>query len=81
MEYNSLKTIGKIHGFDGEAGTIISQNAEFIFNLQNVKNPDNIQDSTFVSFYPSTVKFGNEIHNVAREVEALTKDEIKKLQK
>ena len=81
MEYNSLKTIGKIRGFDGEAGTIISQNAEFIFNLQNVKNPDNIQDSTFVSFYPSTVKFGNEIHNIAREVEALTKDEIKKLQK
>ncbi len=81
MEYNSLKTIGKIRGFDGEAGTIISQDAEFMFNLQNVKKTDNIQDSTFVSFYPSTVKFGNEIYNVAREVETLTKDEIKKLQK
>lgn len=80
MGYNSLKTIGKIRDFDGEAGTIISQNGEYIFNIKNVK-AGAIQNNVFVYFYPSTVKFGNETFKVAREVEIITKDEIKKLQK
>ena len=81
MEYNNRKEIGKIYDFDGEAGTIITRDNEFMFNIQNIKGCDNIQDSTLVSFYPSTVKFGNEIFNVAREIESLTKDDVKKLQK
>ena len=80
MEHNN-KTIGKIYGFDGEAGSIITKDNEYIFNIQNIKNTDNIQNNTFVSFYPSTVKFGNEIFKIAREIEALSKEDIKTLQK
>lgn len=80
MEYNNKK-IGKIYGFDGEAGSIITRDDEYIFNLQNIKKPDTIQDDTFVSFYPSTVKFGNETFKVAREIESLSKDDVKTLQK
>ena len=80
MEYNNKK-IGKIYGFDGEAGSIITKDDEYIFNLQNIKKPDTIQDDTFVSFYPSTVNFGNETFKVAREIESLQKDDIKTLQK
>lgn len=80
MEYNN-KQIGKIYDFDGEAGTIVTHDTEFMFNIQNIKGTDNIQESTLVSFYPSTVKFGNEIFNVAREIESLKKDDVKKLQK
>ena len=80
MEYNN-KTIGKIYGFDGEAGSIITKDDEYMFNLQNLKKPDSIQDDTFVSFYPSTVKFCNETFKVAREIESLSKDDVKTLQK
>lgn len=80
MEYNNKK-IGKIYDFDGEAGTIITRDSEYIFNLQNIKETGGIQESSLVSFYPSTVKFGNEIFNVAREIESLSKDDVKKLQK
>lgn len=80
MEYNN-KQIGKIYDFDGEAGTIVTRDTEFMFNIQNIKGTDSIQESTLVSFYPSTVKFGNEVFNVAREIESLTKDDVKKLQK
>ena len=81
MDSKSLKTIGKIYGFDGEAGTIVTRDAEYIFNIKNIKNSEAIQNNSFVSFYPSTVKFGNEIFNVAREIESLTKDDIKEYQK
>ena len=80
MEYNN-KMIGKVYGFDGEAGSIITRDDEYLFNLQNIKKIDNVQDDTLVSFYPSTVKFGNELYKVAREVEILEKDDIKILQK
>ena len=80
MEYNN-KAIGKVYGFDGEAGSIITRDDEYLFNLPNIKKTDSIEDDTFVSFYPSTVKFGNEIYTVAREIESLSKDDIKKLQK
>lgn len=80
MEYNN-KTIGKIYGFDGEAGSIITKDDEYMFNLQNIKNTKTIQDDTFVSFYPSTVKFGNETFKIAREIESLNKDAAKTLQK
>ena len=80
MEYNN-KMIGKVYGFDGEAGSIITRDDEYLFNLQNIKKIDNVQDDTLVSFYPSTVKFGNELYKVAREVETLEKDDIKILQK
>lgn len=80
MEYNN-KSIGKIYGFDGEVGTIITRDDEYLFNLKNIKKAENIQDDTFVSFYPSTVKFGNELFKVAREIEVLSKDDIKTLQK
>jgi hypothetical protein len=80
MEYNN-KMIGKVYGFDGEAGSIITRDDEYLFNLQNIKKIDNVQDDTLVSFYPSTVKFGNELYKIAREVETLEKDDIKILQK
>ena len=80
MEYNN-KMIGKVYGFDGEAGSIITRDDEYLFNLQNIKKIDNVQDDTLVSFYPSTVRFGNELYKVAREVETLEKDDIKILQK
>ena len=81
MEYNTNKTIGKIYDFDGEAGTIITKDSEFLFNVQNVQQVDNIKDDIFVAFYPSTVRFGNETYNVAREIESLSKEDIKSLQK
>lgn len=80
MEYNN-KTIGKIYDFDGEAGSIITIDNEYMFNTQNVKKANTIQNDAFVAFYPSTVKFGNEIIKIAREIENLSKDDIKKLQK
>jgi len=81
MEYNNLKSIGKVYDFDGEAGTIITPDNEYMFNVQQYKKPENAADQSIVSFYPSTVKFGNEIYNVAREIEPLTKDDIKELKK
>lgn len=81
MEYNNLKSIGKVYDFDGEAGTIITPDKEYIFNVQQYKKPENAADQSIVSFYPSTIKFGNEIYNVAREIETLTKDDIKELKK
>jgi predicted xylose isomerase-like sugar epimerase len=81
MEYNNLKSIGKIRDFDGEAGTIITTDKEFLFNRQQIKQLENSNNEGFVSFYPSTVKFGNEIYNVAREIESLSKDDIKSLKK
>ena len=81
MEYNNLKSIGKVYDFDGEAGTIITPDKEYMFNIQQYKKPENAADQSFVSFYPSTVKFGNEIYNVAREIEKLTKEDIKQLKK
>ncbi len=81
MEYNNLKSIGKIRDFDGEAGTIITTDKEFLFNRQQIKQLENSNNEGFVSFYPSTVKFGNEIYNVAREIESLSKADIKSLKK
>jgi hypothetical protein len=83
MEYNNSnnKAIGKVYGFDGEAGSIITKDDEYIFNIQNIQKIDNIQNDTIVAFYPSTVKFGNEVFKVAREVESLSKEESKTLQK
>ena len=81
MEYNNSKSIGKIHDFDGEAGTIITPDGEFMFNQKNIKNTKNIRDGELVSFYPSTVKFGNEIHKVAREIEALEKGQTRSSKK
>lgn len=74
MEYNSLKSIGKIRDFDGEAGTIITPDSEFMFNQKNVKGTEAIKAGDPVSFYPSTVKFGNETYQVAREIESLQKE-------
>lgn len=79
MDYN--KTIGKIYDFDGETGTIISNEKEFLFNLTNIYNQEHPKKNSLVSFYPSTIKFGNEIFNIAREIETLNKNDIKKLQK
>ena len=81
MEYNNLKSIGKIRDFDGETGTIITTDKEFLFNRQQIKQLENSNNEGFVSFYPSTVKFGNEIYNVAREIESLSKADIKSLKK
>lgn len=81
MEYNNLKSIGKIYDFDGEAGTIITPDNEYMFNVKNVSSTENIQNEEVVSFYPSTVKFGNEVFNVAREIEALPKTKAKRPQK
>ena len=81
MEYNNLKSIGKIRDFDGEAGTIITTDKEFLFNRQQIKQLENSNNEGFVSFYPRTVKFGNEIYNVAREIESLSKADIKSLKK
>lgn len=74
MKYNSSKSIGKIRDFDGEAGTIITPDSEFMFNQKNVKVSETVQDGDPVLFYPSTVKIGNEIFQVAREIEALEKE-------
>ena len=81
MECNNLKIIGKIRDFDGETGTIITTDKEFLFNRQQIKQLENSNNEGFVSFYPSTVKFGNEIYNVAREIESLSKADIKSLKK
>ena len=81
MEYNNLKTIGKIYEYDGEAGTIITRDNEYMFNSENIKSAEVISPHEVVSFYPSTVKFGNEIFNVAREIESLPKAKVKKPQK
>ena len=81
MEYNSLKSIGKVYDFDGEAGTIITRDDEYLFNTNNISSQESLQNNSIVSFYPSTVKFGNEIFKVAREIESLSKEEVKKLQK
>ncbi len=81
MEYNNLKTIGKIYEFDGEAGTIITKDSEYMFNSDNIKSTEVISPDEVVSFYPSTVKFGNEIYNVAREIETLPKSKVKRPQK
>lgn len=78
MEYNNLKNIGKIYDYDGETGTIITPNKEYIFNNKNIKRKDEIKNDDLVSFYPSTVKFGNEIFNVAHEIELVQKTKIKK---
>lgn len=81
MENNSLKTIGKVYSFDGEAGIIITKDGEYLFNISNVKGITNLQKNDTVSFYPSTIKFGKEIFKVAREVEELTNRDIKALKK
>ena len=81
MEYNNLKSIGKIYDFDGEAGTIITPENEYMFNVKNISSTENLQNEEVVSFYPSTVKFGNEVFNVAREIEALPKTKSKRPQK
>ena len=52
-----------------------------MFNVNNINKPEAIHDESIVAFYPSTVKFGNEIFNVAREIETLSLEEAKKLQK
>ena len=71
MEYNNLKSIGKIYDFDGETGIVITPDKEYMFNINNINKPEAIHDESIVAFYPSTVKFGNEIFNVAREIESL----------
>lgn len=81
MEYNELKSIGKIYNFDGETGTIVTKDKEYIFNTQQVKNPQEINDNTLVSFYPSTIRFGNETFYIAREVETMQQEELKSLKK
>lgn len=81
MENNSLKTIGKVYSFDGEAGIIITKDGEYLFNINNVKGLTNLQKNDTVSFYPSTFKFGKEIFKVAREVEELTNRDVKALKK
>ena len=43
MENNSLKTIGKVYSFDGEAGIIITKDGEYLFNISNVKGITNLQ--------------------------------------
>ncbi len=78
MEYNNIKKIGKIHDYDGEAGTIITPDNEYLFNNQNIKDKESIKNEDFVSFYPSTVKFGNEIFKVAREIEVIQKTMVKR---
>lgn len=81
MEYNTSKKIGKIHNFDGEAGIIITQEQEYIFNIQQFKNAQGIKNNVLVSFYPSTIRFGNEIFHIAREIEAMQQEELKTLKK
>lgn len=81
MGYNNLKSIGKIYDFDGETGIVITPDKEYMFNINNINKPEAIHDESIVAFYPSTVKFGNEIFNVAREIETLSLEEAKKLQK
>ena len=44
MEYNNLKSIGKVYDFDGEAGTIITPDNEYMFNVQQYKKPENAAD-------------------------------------
>lgn len=81
MEYNNTKTLGKVYNFDGEAGTIITPDKEYIFNLNNIKNSNGIQNEEMVAFYPSTLRFGNETYNIAREIESIPKEKVKKPQK
>ena len=79
MDYNSLKQIGEITDFDGEAGSIVTKDQEYIFYLREVKEPVSTND--LVSFYPDTIKFGNETFHIARDISPLQKTNIKTLQK
>lgn len=78
MEYNNIKKIGRIYDYDGETGTIVTTDNEYLFNNQNIKNKEDIKNEDFVSFYPSTVKFGNEIFKVAHEIEPVQKTKVKR---
>ncbi len=79
MDYNSLKQIGKVTDFDGEAGSIVTPDQEYLFYLSEVKEP--ISPNELVSFYPSNIKFGNETFHIARDISPLQKTNIKTLQK
>lgn len=79
MDYNSLKQIGKVTDFDGEAGSIVTPDQEYLFYLSEVKEP--ISPNELVSFYPNDIKFGNEIFHIARDISPLQKTETKTLQK
>ncbi len=79
MDYNSLKQIGKVTDFDGEAGSIVTPDQEYLFYLSEVKEP--ISPNELVSFYPDNIKFGNEIFPLARNITPLQKSNIKTLQK
>ncbi len=81
MEYYNNKKIGKIYEYDGEAGRIITQDDEFMFNKKELLTNSSPNNEEIVRFYASTVPFGSEIFNFAREVEVLSEDDIKRLTK
>jgi len=68
--------IGKIKDYDGFAGTIITEQQDYIFNKNDVEelNDENIQDGDLVTFAENTVTFGDEQIKVARFVKVLKKN-------
>ncbi len=68
--------IGKIKDYDGFAGTIITEQQDYIFNKNDVEelDDDSIQDGDLVTFAENTVTFGDEQIKVARFVKVLKKN-------
>lgn len=77
MENNDITKFGKIHGYDGEVGYIITSTEKYIFSKKDLD--DNfINNDDLVEFYSNIVPFGNEKTLVARNIKQLKKSMINK---
>ena len=67
-QIKSYKKIGKIFDFDGETGTIISNDGTYYFSLKDL-NDFTVYKGTEVTFIPNKVTIANETYNMARFIE------------
>ncbi len=64
----NYKKIGKIFDFDGETGTIVTDDGTYTFSLKDL-NDFTVYKGAIVTFVPNKVSFANETYDIARFIE------------
>ena len=64
----SKELLGKVYDFDGEAGIIITNDKEYVFNKKDIMSDDLLVKGDVVSFRVNHLPFIDEVVEVAKFV-------------
>ena len=71
--------IGKVYNFDGFAGEIVTEEANYIFNINDIdfEIDSTINNGDIVEFIENVIKFGDEYTKVAKFIKKIEKKKTK----